>query len=141
MGGLPNTTVIGMTIGVTTVNTTNYPAAVGWYSAASYVPGMKSPGIDKMEADWAKVNGTAPKFAASAIDYTDLWTAIDAIVLAGSTDREAINNAAHSGKLVVPEAPLGSPLTFKADGTCDQVPSIVKFLAGGQFTIVQNPKY
>ena len=140
LGGLPNTTVMGMSYGVTTVNTVQYPAAVGWYSMATYVPGMTSPAISKMLALWTKVNGNANMFAPTCVNYVNLLVAIEAIKLAGSTDREAINNAGHSGKLVV-DVPYGQPMAIKADGTNDSRPSVVKFLAGGQFQVVQNPVY
>ncbi len=139
LGGLPNTQIVGISIAVTSLSTVTYPVAIGWYSPANWVPGMTNPAADAMLAGWTKANGnTNTIYAPTVVNYVGLWTAIGAIQLAGSTDREKINQAAHSGNLVV-DTPYGTQLKVKPDGTNDLTRSVVKFLANGVFQVVQTP--
>ncbi len=136
LGGWPNTTVISMTTGAVSVNTTTYPVAIGWYSVVGYITGMTNPGATAMLAAWTKANGTLAVNASAPYHYVPIWLCINAAVLAGSTDREAINTAAHSGKLSVVSPFSDKVETIRPDGTNDLLAPVVKFLPDGKFEIV-----
>ena len=82
------------------------PGADGWYQMTLWVPGGTYPGSVKFETDFKAINGTLPG-PNHVYWYNCLWTAINAIELAGTdTDRVAIAQAARSGKLEW-ETPMG----------------------------------
>jgi ABC-type branched-subunit amino acid transport system substrate-binding protein len=83
-----------------------YPGADGWYQMTLWVPGGTYPGSVKFETEFKAVNGILPS-SNHVYWYNCLWTAINAIELAGTdTDRVAIAQAARSGKLQW-ETPMG----------------------------------
>jgi ABC-type branched-subunit amino acid transport system substrate-binding protein len=82
------------------------PGADGWYQMTLWVPGGTYPGSVKFETEYKTVNGVLPG-SNTIYWYNCLWTAINAMVLAGNdTDRIAIAQAARSGKLEW-ETPMG----------------------------------
>lgn len=81
---------------------------LGWTLTSPY------PGAQAFTDAWVKVHGKEPSNEGAALMYWPMWTAIEAIELAGSADRDAINEAAHSGNLSW-ETPAG-PMTVGTDG-------------------------
>ncbi len=85
------------------------PNGDGWYVALVWFPGSTYPGSVKFETGLKAIIGRMPS-ASYVYFYMCLWTAIHAIELAGTdTDREAIVQAARSGKLEW-ESPAGLAL-------------------------------
>ena len=80
----------------------------------TWVQGAPAPGAQAFEQAWAKKYGKAPFHSGIAHMYTGIWTAIHAIELAGSTDREELVKASRSGNLTW-ETPAG-PITVNATG-------------------------
>jgi len=140
LGGWGDTIVMGMTAKTTQVNTSQYPAAVGWYSEAAYVPGMAEtyPAAKVMEEAWHKVNGDVPLVGPTAWYYTNFWAAVHAIELAGTTDRRDVADAARSGDLEF-DCPYGH-FKVNPDGTNALQGVLVKFLENGMFEVVQSPE-
>jgi len=75
--------------------------AQGWYQLSMWLPGLTHPGAVKFENDFTEVFGAKKKpNDVQVYFYNCLWTAIHCIEEAGTdTDLEAINDAAHSGKI------------------------------------------
>jgi len=140
LGGWGDTIVMGMSARITQISTKQYPAAVGWYSMASYVPGMAEiyPAAGEMEEAWHKVQGDTEITAPLAWLYTNFWAAIHAIELADTTDREDVVDAARSGELEF-DCPYGH-FKVNPDGTNTLQASIVRLLENDMFEIVQSPE-
>jgi len=140
LGGWGDITVMGMTAGIATINTSLTPEAVGWYSYSYYVPVMaeKFPAAKEMEAAWSRVHPDTPLMAASVFIYNHFWAAIKAIEMAGTTDREDVVQAATSGELKF-DTPYGHWKT-SPDGTNTLTGPIVKLLEDGMFEIMVMPE-
>jgi ABC-type branched-subunit amino acid transport system substrate-binding protein len=96
LGGLGDTKVGG---NPAAQSATKQPGADGWYLTLVWFPGSTYPGSIKFENDFKTIIGRAPD-PNHVYFYMSLWTAIHAIELAGTdADRDAIIQAAHSGKL------------------------------------------
>jgi len=81
------------------------PGADGWILMTAWHPSKDDPESVKYKEDYEAVNGQLP----SDLDvyfYNCLWTAIHAIELAGTDNREDIAQAARSGNLEF-DTPMG----------------------------------
>jgi branched-chain amino acid transport system substrate-binding protein len=104
LGGWGNTKVITLAPGEFA---RSRAGAQGWYVTAMWAKGLTHPGALKFENDFKAAVGGTP-MATQVYYYNAIWTAIEAIKLAGTdTDREKIANLARfSGKLEW-ETPMG----------------------------------
>jgi urea transport system substrate-binding protein len=113
------------------------PGAQGWYMYANWAPGLDYPGAVKFVNDFQAMHGRAPS-ANQVYYYNALWTAIYAIELAGTdTDRVAIAQAAHSGKLEW-DTPMGHA-HFMPDGTSG-LGVIIEQVVDGAMVLVPMPE-
>ena len=102
LGGLPNTKVMADPPAETSMSE---EGAQGWYYRALWYPGIDTPGGKKLEEDYYTLYKAKP-ISYIAYYYNCVWSAINAIELAGTTDRGKVAEAVHSGNLVW-EAPPG----------------------------------
>jgi len=90
------------------------PGAQGWYVQVLWYPGRQDPGAMKFQNEYQAINGRIP-MSSQVYYYNSIWTAIYAIMLAGTdTDLVAIAQAARSGKLEW-DTPMGHA-RFTQDG-------------------------
>lgn len=131
IGGLGDMTVLSMEPGVFA---RRLPGAEGWYVLVAWMPGVQNPGAQKFENDYLALHGKLPE-PNHAIFYNSLWTAIEAIKLAGTADdTEAIGKAARSGNLEW-ESPLGLA-HFTPEGDAGLKGIIVQIQKGGELVQV-----
>ncbi len=84
------------------------PGAEGVYVTSMWVPGLTYPGSVIFERDYAAVNDGKVPNASQVYYYNCLWTAIEAIKLAGTdTDREKIANLARFSGNLQWDTPMG----------------------------------
>ncbi len=81
--------------------------AQGWYVRALWYPGLDTPGGKKLELDYYALYGAEISVTLIVFFYNCVWSAINAIELAGTTDRVKVAEATRSGKLEW-EAPVGT---------------------------------
>ena len=104
------------------------PGADGWYILVPWLPGLPYPGAVKFEHDYQAMYNRMPT-SNHVYFYNPLWTAINAIVLAGTdTDLVKIAQAARSGKLEW-ETPMGHA-HFTPDGLSGLTMSVAHVEAG-----------
>jgi hypothetical protein len=134
LGGLGETKVITNYPGASAAGK---PGAEGWYILAVWAPGRPVPGSIKFETDYKTVNGKAPSVN-QVYYYNTLWTAINAMEMAGTaSDRVAIAQALRSGNLQW-ESPQG--LTrFTKEGLSDLSPFILH-VESGKLVPIDVPK-
>ena len=82
----------------TTQKAVTMPAALGNYIATEYIPGSDDPGMKAFEDAFKQKYNRLPT-ADLAYYYNNFWTAIKAIQLAGTTDRDKVAQAMRSGNL------------------------------------------
>ena len=116
LGGLPNTKVMADPPVETSMSE---EGAQGWYYRALWYPGVDTPGGKKLEEDYYALYSSSP-ITYIAFYYNCVWSAINAIELAGTTDRVKVAEAARSGNLVW-EAPPGT-LHFNTCGEPGHLP-------------------
>ena len=109
------------------------PGAQGTYFWSLWVPGVY-PASQKFEQNFTKINNSALTLL-HMYYYAGLWTAINAIQLAGTDDPQAVAQASRSGKLQW-DSPMG-PMTIAANGENNLTGQIVQIGSGGQFTVVR----
>ena len=93
---------------------TSIPAAVGTYVGAWWLPGSDDPGMKAFEDAFKQKYGRLPTPELSYY-YNCIWTAIKAIELAGTDDRDKVAEAMRSGNLVWESA--WGRLRIPTDGT------------------------
>ncbi len=111
-----------------TMTAANLPGAEGVIAWTTWIPGSTYPGAQSFEKAYVKKYGKLP-IEGQPDQYWAIWTAIKAIEMAGSSDREAINKAAHSGNLKW-ETP-GGPVTVGTDGK-GYLPGLFVQIQGGK---------
>ena len=89
---------------------------------------------DQFEQDFLEKHGNLPG-GAHAYFYFCLWTAIEAIELAGTDDPAAVAAAARSGNLTW-DSPAG-PITVGTNGESG-LKGRIMYLEGGEFTLVDS---
>jgi len=89
------------------------PGAEGWIIVTSWYPSKDDPASLKFKEDYEAINGKTPTDL-HVYFYNCLWTAVQAIELAGTDDREAVATAARSGNLEF-DTPMGRA-HFDTDG-------------------------
>jgi urea transport system substrate-binding protein len=113
------------------------PGAEGWYILVPWLPGLPYPGAVKFEHDYQAMYNRMPS-SNYVYFYNPLWTAINAIVLAGTdTDLVKIAQAARSGKLEW-ETPMGHA-HFTPDGLSGLTMSVAQ-VEGGKLVAVTMPE-
>ncbi len=111
------------------------PAAVGIYQYVLWAPGLSFIGAQTFEQDFKNKYNRLPDVN-QAYTYNGLWPAIKAIELAGTdTDREKINQVAHSGQLKW-DSPCG-PAVFDTNGAASVSGYVMRVGQGGALTEVK----
>jgi branched-chain amino acid transport system substrate-binding protein len=118
LGGLGDTKVMA---DPTAESTMSEEGAQGWYYRTLWYPGLPYPGAKKFEEDYYTLFKSTP-ISYIVFFYNCVWSAINAIELAGTTDREKIAEAARSGNLEW-EAPVGT-LHFTTCGEPGYIPPL-----------------
>jgi len=111
---------------------TKLPGAKGVYQWGLWVPGLPAPGARIFEEAYTKKYNKLPE-SNHVFFYNALWTAIEAIKLAGTdTDRDKIAQVARSGQLKW-DSPAG-PAVFGTDGEANLQGYIFQVGEGGKLT-------
>jgi len=134
LGGLPDTVVMADPPAETAGAE---EGAQGWYYRALWYPGVDTPGGKKMEEDYYALYKGSP-ISYIAFYYNCLWSAINAIELAGTTDRVKVAEAAHSGNLKW-ESPVGF-LEFTTCGEPGHIPGRYIQIIDGKLVPVEIPE-
>jgi hypothetical protein len=101
------------------------------------MPGMSNPGAVKFEQDFKAAYGRIPN-SSQVYFYNPLWTAINAINLAGTdTDLEKIAQTARSGKLEW-DTPIGRA-HYAEDGSAGLYLSIAH-VENGKLVLIRGPQ-
>jgi branched-chain amino acid transport system substrate-binding protein len=125
LGGLGHTQVISPHSAVATA--AGKPGSEGVIVWVPWMPGLQNAAGQYLEQSAMKILGKLPNLNIIYF-YNATWTAIYAIELAGSTDREAIAKAAHSGNLTW-DSPSGR-VTVPPDGRASIQGFMVKIQGG-----------
>jgi branched-chain amino acid transport system substrate-binding protein len=108
-----------------------------WYIFVLWMPGMSNPGAVKFEQDFKAAYGRIPN-SSQVYFYNPLWTAINAINLAGTdTDLEKIAQTARSGKLEW-DTPIGRA-HYAEDGSAGLYLSIAH-VENGKLVLIRGPQ-
>jgi ABC-type branched-subunit amino acid transport system substrate-binding protein len=134
LGGWGNITCVSMSP-TSSGTAAKQPGAEGTYHWVFWVPGTPYPASQKFEQDFKKTNG-APPGPNQMFFYLCVWTAINAIELAGTTDLQEIASAARSGKLQW-DSPAG-PFVVLTDGENNIKGLMVQVGKGGTLVPVQS---
>jgi len=121
IGGLGGLGDIKVMADPTAESTMSEEGAQGWYYRTLWYPGLLYPGAKKFEEDYYTLFKSTP-ISYIVFFYNCVWSAINAIELAGTTDREKIAEAARSGNLEW-EAPVGT-LHFTTCGEPGYIPPL-----------------
>ena len=104
--------------------------AEGWLTVTPWYLEMDNPESTKFVQDYEAIVGRSPDISHMYM-YFSLWTAIEAIELAGTAeDGKAIIRVARSGDLEF-DTPMG-PVCFNADGKNDIVMKTIRIEEGGK---------
>jgi len=115
------------------------PGAQGWYLGGLWVPGLSYPGAVKFETDYQTLNNGKLPEENMVYNYNTLWTAINAIELAGTDDSAKAAEAARSGKLEW-DTPIGKArYTLDHPGYPGLLP-LVTHVEGGKKVYVALPE-
>jgi branched-chain amino acid transport system substrate-binding protein len=95
--------------------------AQGWYIRTLWYPGLPYPGAKKLEEDYYALYKSSP-ITYLVFYYNCCWSAINAIELAGTTDRIKVAEAARSGNLEW-ESPVGT-FHFTTCGEPGHIPGL-----------------
>ncbi len=119
------------------VSAVKLQGAQGWYIRVLWTPGLPYPGAVKFEQDFQAMYGRLPG-PDLVFFYNPLWTAINAIELAGTdTDLEKIAQAARSGNLTW-DTPMGTA-RYTANGDSG-LRHITTHVEDKKLVIVQVPE-
>ncbi len=127
LGGWGNAKFFGMTGGAVVGTIPHLAAAQNTFHAAHWAPGLLDVGGQKFEKAFAAKYGTAPDTSHSGA-YIVVGTAIAAVRLAASTDRDVLAKAMRSGN-VTWDAPGGS-LTMRPSGENSVLLQVVQIQNG-----------
>ena len=133
LGGWGSTKYFSATEQSTNKTAINMPVAVGTYTAVLWLPGSDEPGMKAFEDAFKKVYGRSPT-PDLAYYYNNFWTAIKAIELAGTSDREKVAQAMRSGNLEWDSA--WGPLRIPPDGKGAPTLSVAQVQEGGKLVKV-----
>jgi branched-chain amino acid transport system substrate-binding protein len=131
LGGLGDTKVLGFPMALFAAR---QPAAKGWLVLTFWHPAMENTASQKFKDEFQALIGRQPDLN-TVYYYFCLWTAIDAIKLAGTDDTVAIGQAARSGNLVV-DSPMGLA-HFSTGGENDLHLTLVEIEEVGKTVIVK----
>lgn len=112
--------------------------AQGWYIRALWYPGLPYPGAKKLEEDYYALYGTEISVTLIVFFYNCMWSAINAVELAGTTDRVKVAEATRSGNLKW-EAPVGT-LHFTTCGEPGHIPPLFVQIQDRKLVPVQIPE-
>jgi branched-chain amino acid transport system substrate-binding protein len=137
IGGWGDTKVITISTGESCVHQSG---AQGWYVATLWSPGLTYPGAVKYEKDFQAMTGTMPT-ATGVYYYNCLWTAINAIELAGTdTDLVKIAQMARfSGKLEW-DTPMGHAHYTAESAGYPQLHATMTQIQNGKLVVVPMPE-
>jgi urea transport system substrate-binding protein len=115
------------------------PGAQGWYLGGLWVPGLPYPGAVKFETDYKTLNNGKLPDENMVYNYVSLWTAINALELAGTDDSAKAAEASRSGKLEW-DTPIGrARFTLDHPGYPGLLP-LMTHVEGGQKVYVNLPE-
>jgi len=112
--------------------------AQGWYYWCLWYVGADTPGGIKLEEDYYALYGGPVYISLISFYYHCVWSAINAIELAGSTDRVKVAEAARSGNLAW-EAPAGT-IRFTTCGEPGNMPAFIVRIQDRGVVPVQIPE-
>ena len=137
IGGWGDTKVITIATGESCANKSG---AQGWYVATLWAPGLTYPGAVKYEKDFQAMSGTMPT-ATGVYYYNCIWTAINAIELAGTdTDLVKIAQMARfSGKLEW-DTPMGHAHYTAESAGYPQLHATMTQIQNGKLVVVPIPE-
>ncbi len=133
LGGWENIKYFNSTETGTAKAVTKMQGSIGTYTAVLWLPGSDEPGMKSFEDVFVQHYGHAPTPELTYF-YNVLWTAIKAIELAGTTDRDKVAEALRSGNLEWDSA--WGPLRMSADGIGEMNGMVAQIQDGGKLVKV-----
>ncbi|OGN94609.1 MAG: hypothetical protein A2Z75_04255 [Chloroflexi bacterium RBG_13_50_10] len=109
------------------------PSAVGTYSYSRWIPGSDEPGMKAFDDAFKQKYGKLPNYN-QTYAYNDFWTAVKAIEMAGTDNRDKVAQALRSGNLEWDSA--WGPLRIDSNGTGWYHSTIVQIQEGGKLVKV-----